>query len=104
MLLDILSFGHATNVILLIISIVLLLVGAIFIGIGWIGALIKTARLARWGWFVCLLLFGPFTMFGYVFVGPTTPIAQLQQTSYKVKEKDTPLFGVYLRRAFSLSL
>ena len=42
------------------------------IAIGWIGALIRTAQLARWGWFVCLLLLGFFPLLVYIFIGPTT--------------------------------
>jgi len=39
----------------------------------WIGALFKTARLHRWGWFICLLIFSGITLLLYIFVGPTTP-------------------------------
>ncbi len=38
--------------------------------IGWLGALIRTAKLSRWGWFVCILLLGWFAMLAYVFAGP----------------------------------
>jgi hypothetical protein len=41
--------------------------------IAWIGALVKTARLGRWGWFVFLLLFNGITMLIYIFAGPNTP-------------------------------
>lgn len=52
--------------------------GALLVGIGglllliaWIGALIRTAVLGRWGWFVFLLLFSGITMLIYIFAGPT---------------------------------
>ncbi|HEU5227136.1 MAG TPA: hypothetical protein VFU49_04935 [Ktedonobacteraceae bacterium] len=40
--------------------------------IAWIGALVKTARLGRWGWFIFLLLLNGLTMLVYIFAGPTT--------------------------------
>lgn len=40
--------------------------------IAWIGALVKTARLGRWGWFVFLILFSSITLLIYIFAGPTT--------------------------------
>lgn len=44
--------------------------------IAWIGALVKTARLGRWGWFVCLLIFNGITLLIYIFAGPTTSSRQ----------------------------
>jgi hypothetical protein len=43
--------------------------------VAWIGALIGTARLERWGWFAALLLLGLvgfefFVMIAYFFAGP----------------------------------
>src|SRR5581483_6318759 len=46
--------------------------GSLLAFIAWIGALIKTARLGRWGWFVFLLIFSGITMLLYIFAGPTT--------------------------------
>jgi hypothetical protein len=40
--------------------------------VAFVGALVKTARLRRWGWFICLLLFSGITMLIYIFAGPTT--------------------------------
>ncbi|MGL4176728.1 MAG: hypothetical protein ACRCSN_11680 [Dermatophilaceae bacterium] len=37
-----------------------------------VGALVRTAQLARWGWFVLLLLFSSIALLVYVIVGPTT--------------------------------
>lgn len=55
-------------------------IGALLVGIGnlvaliaWIGALVWTARLGRWGWFVVLLIFNGVAMLIYIFAGPTTP-------------------------------
>ncbi|HEY1349322.1 MAG TPA: DUF5652 family protein [Ktedonobacteraceae bacterium] len=46
--------------------------GSLLAFVAWLGALIKTARLGRWGWFVCLLIFNGITMLIYIFAGPTT--------------------------------
>jgi hypothetical protein len=59
------------------------IVGSILLLIAWIGALVKTAQLGRWGWFVCLLLLSGLTMLIYIFGGPTTPASSPQaQYSY----------------------
>jgi hypothetical protein len=54
------------------ISVVFFVVGGILGFIAYIGALIKTAMLGRWGWFVCLLLISGITMLVYIFAGPET--------------------------------
>lgn len=48
--------------------------------IAWIGALIKTAQLARWGWFIVLLLLSwlVIPMLVYIFAGPETRAEQPQ--------------------------
>ncbi len=51
-------------------------IGSILALIAWIGALIRTAQLGRWGWFVCLLVLSGITMLVYIFAGPTTPARQ----------------------------
>jgi hypothetical protein len=61
------------NPALLGISIILYIVAGIIDLIAWIGALVKTAQLGRWGWFICLLLFSGITMLIYIFAGPETP-------------------------------
>jgi hypothetical protein len=59
-------------------------IGVILAIIAWIGALIKTAKLGRWGWFVCLIIFSGITLLIYIFWGPTTPKNQIaQDLSYK---------------------
>ena len=50
----------------------LVALGTLLAVVAWLGALIKTARLGRWGWFLCLLLFSGLTMLIYIFAGPTT--------------------------------
>ncbi len=62
------SFG-----ILSIIATILLVVGSIFALIAWIGALVKTARLGQWVWFILLIVFSGITMLVYIFAGPTQP-------------------------------
>jgi hypothetical protein len=51
-------------------------IGSLLALIAWIGALIRTAQLGRWGWFICLLLLSGITMLIYIFAGPTTPANQ----------------------------
>lgn len=52
------------------------IVGGILGLIAWIGALVRTAQLGRWGWFVCLIVLSGITMLIYIFAGPTTPANQ----------------------------
>ncbi|HEV2579359.1 MAG TPA: hypothetical protein VGT44_00790 [Ktedonobacteraceae bacterium] len=60
------------------IGIFLLVIGGILGFIAYVGALIKTAMLGRWGWFVCLLVISGITMLVYIFAGPETrPAAQV---------------------------
>jgi len=47
-------------------------VGAITSFIGYIGALIKMARLDQWIWFILLVAFSGVTLLVYIFVGPET--------------------------------
>lgn len=61
--------------ILAIVSTLLFIVGGILATIAWVGALIKTARLGQWMWFVLLLIFSGITMLIYIFAGPTQPKA-----------------------------
>ncbi|HEX6480470.1 MAG TPA: hypothetical protein VF043_16660 [Ktedonobacteraceae bacterium] len=61
------------NPALLAISIILYVIGGIINLVAWVGALVKTAQLGRWGWFICLLLFSGITMLIYIFAGPETP-------------------------------
>lgn len=54
--------------------------GAIIAGIGyllgliaWMGAVARTAQLARWIWFVCLIILPLLGMLCYIFFGPRSP-------------------------------
>ena len=77
------SVTSVGNPALLGISIFLYAGGGIVGLVAYIGALIKTASLGRWGWFVCLLLISGITMLVYIFAGPETrPIAQVAPTGY----------------------
>ena len=70
------STGTGTGLgILAIVSTLLFIVGGILATIAWVGALIKTARLGQWMWFVLLLIFSGITMLIYIFAGPTQPKA-----------------------------
>lgn len=46
-------------------------ISALLFAIGYIGALIKIARLSQWLWLVLLILFAPVAMLVYIFAGPT---------------------------------
>lgn len=50
-----------------------LIVAGILSAIAWIGALVNSARLKRWGWVACLVVFSALTMLAYIFVGPAAP-------------------------------
>lgn len=66
------SSGSAT---LALVGVVALIVGGVFSLIAWIGALIKTAQLGQWLWFVLVLLLSGtvIMMLVYIFAGPTKP-------------------------------
>lgn len=49
------------------------IIGGILALIGWIGALIKTAQIGRWGWFVAVLLLSGLGALIYGIVGPDQP-------------------------------
>jgi hypothetical protein len=55
-----------------LVGVVLYAIAGILAFVAWIGALIKTAQLQRWGWFVCLIVFSGITMLIYIFAGPET--------------------------------
>lgn len=64
------SGSAAGGGILALIGLLVYLAGAVVYAIGWIGALVHTAKLSRWGWFVCVLLLGWIAMLVYTFAGP----------------------------------
>ena len=53
------------------IGIALYLGGILAALIAWIGGLIKTGRLGRWGWFVVVLLLSPLGSLLYGLIGPS---------------------------------
>lgn len=65
------STGNTPAVIL--ITGLMFLVGGILMTVAWIGALVRTAQIQRWGWFVFLLVLSGITMLAYSFAGPETP-------------------------------
>lgn len=56
-----------------LIAIILFIIAGILGLIAWIGALIKTAQLSQWVWFILLIVFSGITMLVYIFAGPTEP-------------------------------
>lgn len=60
------------NPVLFWLAIAMYVVGAITSFVGYLGALIKMARLDQWIWFILLLAFSGVTMLVYIFVGPET--------------------------------
>ncbi len=72
-LLNHVSFAHLLQPAPVFIGMLLALVASILLLIAWIGALIRSAQLHRWGWFICLLLFSSIALFFYVFFGPRIP-------------------------------
>jgi len=64
----------------------LLAVGGVLACVAWIGALIRTAQLGCWRWFLCLLLFSGLAMLLYIFLGPHYP-------AYPVIPVTTPYAG-----------
>lgn len=55
-----------------LIGLVGIVLGGICTLIAWIGGLIKTAQISRWGWFVLVLLLSPLGSLIYGFAGPET--------------------------------
>jgi drug/metabolite transporter (DMT)-like permease len=68
------NLGQATttpnNTPLYIAGSAICVVGALAVVVAWIGALIRTAQLGRWGWFVLLLVFHGLMLLVYVIAGP----------------------------------
>jgi len=59
--------------IMLLVAFIVYAVGGILAIVAWIGALVKTARLSQWLWFILLIVFSGITMLVYIFAGPTKP-------------------------------
>jgi len=65
----------SVNLGLLALSLVFLIGGGIVNFVAWIGALIKTAQIRSWGWFVLVFLVNPIGLLVYSFAGPEAPTA-----------------------------
>lgn len=64
---------HVSNSTLFVAGVSALVGASLCILAAWIGALVKTISLRRWGWFASLLVFSGLALFAYSFVGPETP-------------------------------
>ncbi len=73
------------NLTLFVGSLVFFFVGFALDIVAWLGALVRTAQLRRWGWFGFLLVFSVLPMLLYIFVGPTTPVYPAYPPAYTVK-------------------
>lgn len=62
------------------IAIAMYVVGGITALVGYVGALVKMAKLGQWIWFILLLAFSGVTMLVYIFVGPETRYESLPPT------------------------
>ena len=75
------AYGGTTttpnNTALFVVGIVIISLGSLAVTVAWIGALIRTAQLGEWAWFVLLLVFQGITLLVYVIAGPD----QLRQTA-----------------------
>ena len=56
-----------------ILGILLLAVAGIVSLIAWIGGIVRVVQLQRWGWLICMIVFGSFATLIYGFAGPETP-------------------------------
>lgn len=60
-------YGHSAA----LLAVLLAGAGGIIFAVAWIGALLRTAREARWGWFALVLLFSVVSLLVYLLWGPT---------------------------------
>ncbi|HEU5438282.1 MAG TPA: hypothetical protein VFU88_03245 [Ktedonobacterales bacterium] len=61
------------NPALALVATLVFIVAGIVSFIAWIGALIATAKMGRWGWFVLILVLSGIGMLAYVIAGPQAP-------------------------------
>jgi hypothetical protein len=61
------------NPALTLVATIVFVVAGIVSFVAWIGALIATAKIGRWGWFVFILLLSGIGMLAYVIAGPKAP-------------------------------
>lgn len=55
---------------LVVVGTVLSMAGGILVMISWIGALLNSVKMGRWGWVICLLFLALFALIVYLFAGP----------------------------------
>jgi drug/metabolite transporter (DMT)-like permease len=67
------STSTPNNTPLFIVGVAIASLGALAVGVAWIGALIRTAQLGQWAWFVLLLVFQGVMLLVYVIAGPDQP-------------------------------
>jgi drug/metabolite transporter (DMT)-like permease len=67
------STSTPNNVPLFIAGVAICVIGALAVSVAWIGALIRTAQLGQWVWFVLLLVFHGVMLLVYVIAGPDEP-------------------------------
>lgn len=77
------TLNNANNPQLVLLAGALAALGGILLLISWIGALIRTAVLGRWGWFVFLIIFSGITLLIYIFFGPNRPAYAPQYQPYQ---------------------
>ncbi len=64
-----------------VVGLVLALAAGIVSAIAWIFALIRTAQLQRWGWFVCMLVMGSLVTLIWSLIGPDSPAPPMNSPS-----------------------
>ena len=68
------AYGGTTstphNFALFVLGVVIICLGSLAVTVAWIGALIRTAQLGEWTWFVLLLVLQGITLLVYVIAGP----------------------------------
>ena len=87
------AYGGTTttpnNTALFVVGIVIICLGSLAVTVAWIGALIRTAQLGEWVWFVLLLVLQGITLLVYVIAGPD----QLRQTAPIRRNESPPPMG-----------
>ena len=74
------------NPVFTILGILLLVAAGIVALIAWIGGLIRVVQLQRWGWLICMIVFGSAATLIYGFAGPETPNSpSMQQPMYPLQ-------------------
>ncbi|MEO7018717.1 MAG: hypothetical protein ABI234_01020 [Ktedonobacteraceae bacterium] len=64
-----------------LIGVIVLLIGAVFSAVAWIGALVRSAKMGTWGWFVIVLIFSGLGTLIYALAGPPERLAMMRSDS-----------------------